>query len=101
MKDDIQDASSEKETTKDDIQDASSEKETAKADIQDANSEKETIKIDIQDAGPGKKVIKVEILVEEVNAEFENAYEEVGKEHRGSGIQKRQGAEKYSPIEIP
>ncbi len=37
------------------------------------------MKVDIQDAGSGKNIIKIEIPVEEVNAEFEKAYEEVRK----------------------
>lgn len=37
------------------------------------------MKVDIQDVGSGKSIIKIEIPVEEVNAEFEKAYEEVRK----------------------
>ncbi|MEK7397231.1 MAG: trigger factor [Candidatus Poribacteria bacterium] len=46
------------------------------------------MKVDIQDVGSGKNIIKIEIPVEEVNAEFEKAYEEVRKNIEVPGFRK-------------
>jgi len=46
------------------------------------------LKVDIQDAGLGKKIIRIEIPPEEVNAEFEKAYEEVRKNIDVPGFRK-------------
>jgi trigger factor len=46
------------------------------------------LKVDIQDVGSGKTIIKIEIPVEEVNAEFEKAYEEVRKNIEVPGFRK-------------
>jgi trigger factor len=46
------------------------------------------LKVDIHDVGSGKNIIKIEIPVEEVNAEFEKAYEEVRKNIEVPGFRK-------------
>ncbi|MGB9595663.1 MAG: trigger factor [Candidatus Poribacteria bacterium] len=46
------------------------------------------MKVSIQDAGSGKKIIRVEIPTEDVNAEFEKAYEEVRKNIEVPGFRK-------------
>lgn len=46
------------------------------------------MKVNIQDAGSGKKVIRIEIPAEDVNAEFEKAYEEVRKNIEVPGFRK-------------
>lgn len=46
------------------------------------------MKVNIQDAGSGKKIIRIEIPTEDVNAEFEKAYEEVRKNIEVPGFRK-------------